>query len=63
MIQLSCQIKLYQKIFDFFVDTSCVFHFFLKGPGIFYGKIDVTGQGGMDSVTMDTKLISYPLFK
>jgi hypothetical protein len=33
---------------------------YVTGPGIYFGKIDVTGNAGQDSVTMDTKLIPYP---
>ena len=32
----------------------------IKGPGIYFGMIDVTGQAGHESVTIDTKLIPYP---
>ena len=30
------------------------------GPGIYCGNIDVTGNAGEDSVTIDTNLIEYP---
>ena len=29
---------------------------------MYYGNIDTSGAGGEDSVTVDTKLIQYPLF-
>ncbi|KAK2149253.1 hypothetical protein LSH36_459g02045 [Paralvinella palmiformis] len=32
----------------------------MTGPGIYFGMIDVTGQAGHESVTIDTKLIPYP---
>ncbi|KAK7491492.1 hypothetical protein BaRGS_00017321 [Batillaria attramentaria] len=32
----------------------------LTGPGIYYGSIDVSGSAGPNSVTSNSKLISYP---
>ena len=40
------------------VVTGVVFYF--VGPGIFHGFVDVSGSAGQDSVTADTKLITYP---
>ncbi|KAK2189905.1 hypothetical protein NP493_94g03000 [Ridgeia piscesae] len=32
----------------------------MTGPGIYYGNIDMSGDYGEDSVTIDTSLIEYP---
>ena len=37
-------------------------HFFVSGPGVYYGSVDVTGAVGENTVTKDTKLIQYPFW-